>query len=229
MAEFSIISDSMPNPPFLDAAAGNFAEKSFLFATLHAIRLHFYKLLGIQIELSFSDYIKQQWKINNMVTYPRSYVSLTSFEVMRDRTNGRSMRTGGIAAKKAELNNATGNYLKSAKVFPVKIGLELHHFDSDMNRAIFMVENLATISAMGGFSFSVAIQDRFEYQAKVTFEDSISLPIVELSNDSDPGSIELTLPFSVETYVGKIEDIARAFVLTGSNERESANISVSNK
>jgi hypothetical protein len=93
-------------------------------------------------ELSFSDYIKQQWKANNKASYPRSYVSLTSFEVLRDRGNTRAVRTGGVAARKAEQANATGNYLKSAKVFPIKLGMELHYFDSDMNRAIFMVEKI---------------------------------------------------------------------------------------
>lgn len=229
MSDFKLTSSSeiLPKPPFVNPEEKNFADKSFLLAVLYAIRLNFYKLLDLKnIELSFSDYIKQQWKLNNKVEYPRSYVSLSSIEILRDRGNNRAIRHAGMNALRESVNNSTGNYLKQAKTFPVKLSMELHFFESDMHKAIFMLENIAVVTAMGGFSFTVIIQDKFEYQARVIFEDNLSLPIVDLSNDSDPGSIELTFPFTVETYIGKIEDTARAYVLTNSNLRNSVNLRI---
>lgn len=223
--EFTVSTEKFSSTPFIGANSGEFSQKSFLLATLHSIRLQLHELLGLTVEFSFSDYIKHQWKLNKEIRYPRSYVALNSFEVLRDRINNRAMRVGGITAKTPELNNATGNYLKQAKVFPIRLVFDLHYFDSDINNALTFVENLSVLSAIGGFSFEVTVQEKFEFQTRLVFDENISIPKLEFSNDSDPNSMEVTVSFTVDTYVGRVEDIARAFVLTDSETLQKPKLS----
>lgn len=214
MGEFSILS----GPARIGALEENKkdVDKSFILATLQAIKLQLYKLLNIQVEMSFSDYVKQQWKLNNRTDYPRSYITITSFELIKDRVNNRAFRTGGITAQTVEVS-ATGNYLKSIKVAPIRISFELHYFDSDISRAMLFIENLLMISALGGFSFSVSVQDLFDFQTKASFDENISLQQVMLSDDANPGSTEIVSNFTLESYAGIVDDTPRAFVLNSTN------------
>lgn len=214
MGNFSIITPKAIETAFSDPKAGAFAEQSFIFAILTGIRLHLFKALGVKIELSFSDYVKQQWKLNKLAVYPRSYLSLTSFEIQRDRRNSMAVKTLGVSNSLRGANNETGNYLKKAKVFPVKLSMEFHYFDSDMDRTIFFVENLATLIAANSLNFILQIQDKFEHHVRIVFDDSLSIPVLQYSNDTDPNSIEISCNLTVDTFIGIIEDQARAYDLT---------------
>ena len=225
MSEFSVDPVIFNKAPFLDTSEG-FSDRSFLQATLQAIKMYVFKTLGVVCEYSFSDYVKQQWKVEKKVAYPRAYISMTALEVQQDRGNNRALRTAGIPAKAVAVNDATSNYIKSAKIFPVKITLELHYFESDMSRLLAIAETLAVLSAMNAIVIPITVQEAFEFQAKCDLDPNIALPQIEHSNDSDPGSGEVTVTLTVSSYIGKIEDVARAYDLTSSKERSNANINV---
>lgn len=225
MSNFSYTSNDDTFSTFLHKDPLSFSNNSFIYASLTALRLQFFKLLNVKLELSFSDYIKSQWKVNKETTYPRGYISLASFDILKDRINARTMRGSGIHERERTVEK-TGNYLKQAKVFPVKLAMELHYFESDMDRAIFFTENLAVLMAMGGFTFTVTVQDAFEHQIRLIFDDSISIPQLLLQNDTDPGSIEIVSNFSIDTYVGKIDVTPRAYSLSNSETHSKPNIKV---
>ena len=226
MSAFSVDTKILNSAPFIDASEG-FSDRSFLLATLHAVRMYLFKTLNVKCEFSFSDYVKQQWKIKGMTQYPRAYISMGAIEVQRDRINNRAARTAGVvSSKNLNINDATSNYIKSAKIFPIKISLELHYFESDMDRLLEAVENIAVISALRTFTIPITVHDTFEFQANCEIDDSITIPQIEQGNDSDPGSGELTVNLTITSYVGKVEEVARAFDLTASKERSDANINV---
>lgn len=203
-------------PIFKNFKAGEYADQSFLMATLHAVLLNFKQVLNISPEISLTDYVKSQWKLHKNISYPRSYLALNNFEVLRDRCNTLAVRQNGFKSLKVQ---ETGNQVAIAKTFPVQLSLELHYFDSDMNRAIMFLENLAILSSSHSFVFSICVQDQFEFQSKIAFTDSISIPTLDLGNDSDPGSIELVFSFTVDSYIGKVEKTTRAFDLAGATTR----------
>lgn len=227
MSDFSIQLDTARETQYSNPKAGNFAEKSFVYAILTGIRLNLFKLLNVKVELSFSDYIKQQWKLNKTLEYPRSYLALTSFEVQRDRRNNLAMKASGLSNGNRSANNETGNYIKRAKTYPVKMSFEFHYFDSDMDRSIFFVENLAALIASNSFSFTLIIQEKFEHQIRIFFDDAISIPLLQYSNDTDPNSIEITTNLYVDTFVGIIEDGARVFDLGANETYQGATVQIS--
>lgn len=225
MSDFSIQLNSRESS-YNNPKAGNFAEKSFVYAILTGIKLNLFKLLGVKVELSFSDYIKQQWKLNKTLEYPRSYLALTSFEVQRDRRNNLAMKASGLTNSHRSANNETGNYIKKAKTYPVKMSFEFHYFDSDMDRSIFFVENLAALIASNSFCFTLVIQEKFEHQLRIFFDDSITIPLLQYSNDTDPNSIEITTNLYVDTFVGIIEDGARVFDISSEDAYQGARINL---
>ena len=226
MSAFSVDTKILNSAPFIDASEG-FSDRSFLLATLHAVRMYLFKVLNVSCEFGFSDYVKQQWKANGYAKYPRAYISMGALEVQRDRINNRAARTAGVvSSKNLDVNDSTSNYIKSAKVFPVKISLELHYFENDMDRLLEAIENIAVISALRTFTIPITVHDTFDFQANCEIDDNITIPQIEHGNDSNPGSGELTINLTISSYVGKIEEVARAFDLTASKERSQANIKV---
>lgn len=211
----------------VDEGKGVKSSRSFMVGTLMGVATVLQHHLGLdhKVEFSVSDFIKQQWAANNMKTYPRSYLAIRSLRINRT-TNGFATRRHGLT----EIGNegATGNYLDEIKAWPVTYNLEFNYFESDMDRAMRLVEDLAILNASGSLAIELMFGEKFKTMTRLEFEEDITLPELNLSDDQNPASCQITTTLTINSYVGLFDKVARAVEVVGDEERGAkVNINVS--
>lgn len=199
---------------------------SFISITMRAVLKVIEQHLNLagRVEYSFSDNVKQVFKLKNLVSYPRASINVTSMELTRE-LNAKSSQSGGYASLK-DAKSRTGNAIKMVAIHPVKMNFEFHYFDDDTTRMMEVMELLGLMAATRTASYQLKIGDSHLHQSRLDFEDTISIPSFELSNDSNPESCELTIAFSVNTFIGSLFDIARNLDLTVQEDAGAAKINI---
>lgn len=173
---------------------------------LHGVRTVLENELGITpILIATEDTIKAEYKRRGHAEYPYAHIELNEVMGVRDQTSNRTMQRLGA---RVGLNGATHATTRRAYLFPITIGVALKYCSSDPLDYITMAETLAVLSMLGGISFTMRLNEDFDFQVRIEFPDSESIPIASREDAQTPGGVEIECALIVHTVVGFFRDIA---------------------
>lgn len=183
--------------------ADAWTKNSFLVPVLYGIRALFQQALNVKdpIDYMFSDALKQTIDLRETFVYPRMFFQVTGIRKAKERISGFSKMRTGIHAKTGE-----GESVKHCTSFPVDLSIEFHYQHSDSFQMLQMMEALIVLTFSQTLGFDMVIQNAFEHQVKLQFQDDLTVSQFEIESSANPGTSELVLPFTVYTHIGFITD-----------------------
>lgn len=183
--------------------------KSGLLRTgLHGVRKVLKAELGVDFPLTLDDKVKAQLKNDGNMSYPYGWLVPSDAQAVKDQVSGRAVQRTGM---RVGTYGATRNTSRVGFIFPVRIGVELHYFDDNADRALHITEALLLISAFTNLNFDVKYGKDFILNTRIEVPDSATIPIADTGDTTKPGAVELTMPLIIHTYAGFFHDVASVY------------------
>lgn len=192
-----------------DLLGGTQTKNTPLIATLYGVRKSLAANLGLStVRLVTHDNQKRILSTEAKSKYPYGYMRIRSLRIIKDRTNVQAIRRHGAVSSVKLGQEIT---IDKGYLFPASLAMELTFVSDDIFDVLHLTEKLAIISAYNGFTFGLTLPElENEFFVAVKFEsDDFSIPDSVLQDEQNPASMELTFPFTVETHLGIVKQVAK--------------------
>lgn len=180
-----------------------YTKNSFLIPTLDGVREMFRRMLGLErvVEYKFTDALKRGLETKEKTQYPRVFFMIQAMRRLPERQNSMAMARSGLHAPSPQ-----GEGVKEAKLFPIELSMEFHYQDTDAMRMFQMAESLSLLGSTKTLGFRLNLDDAFETDVSLKFEDTVAVTEFELESPVDPETSEIVLGMTLNSYVGFITD-----------------------
>jgi len=138
-------------------------------------------------------------------TYPYAYIALSDMQADRTKLAGRNIRRNGFLVGTARAADAT---TQKGYIFPLKVSFELKYIDDDPYRVLVFAETFAILSASSNLTFGMRIAEELELHSTIVVPESITIPIADTGNTTEPGGQEVSVALILETYGGFVRDVS---------------------
>lgn len=140
------------------------------------------------------------------LSYPYSALVLSDIMSVRDQASTQALRRIG-AKLGGGLDDLTRATTLIGHIYPQKIGASLKYFDNEPLRALLFASSCCILSQHGGVSFSCKIAGS-EYQGRVEFPESTSVPLADTGNANEPSAIMCEVSLVIHCYSGIVSDVS---------------------
>lgn len=140
-------------------------------------------------------------------SYPYGWFRISSFEIQRDMQPNKTLRRHGSTMTLDDLTNAT---VSKGYLFPTLLNVEMRYINNDPIETLMLIEKVAVLGAVDGFSFKVNMPGAPEWTVGVQLsEGPVDVPQSELENEADAAAFDLSLNFTIRTRVGVIKSVPK--------------------
>lgn len=181
-------------------------KSSILMSALSGARTVLERELGLSnILLSTNESVKRELAKRGHNTYPYAYMALSDMQADRSRLAGRTIRRNGVLLGTAGATHATTH---KGYIFPLKVSFEFKYIDDDPYRTLYVAETFALLSIASNLTFSMLVAGELELQSTIAVPESITIPIADTGNTTEPGGQEISIALVMDTYGGFIRDVS---------------------
>lgn len=191
------------------ALVQDLAKDNLLYVAMQGCRAVLEKQLSIKsvifsLSASVRAELKRRAKTDDALSFPYSYIALTSLGSIRDTQNNYAVKKHGNRF------NTPGERATTTKgyTYPITLGLEFHYIDSDPMRLLSVAQALMLLSVTDGLTFDVNIGNLFTFVVRLEIPTETTLNIEEPGDPSLPGASDLTVQIVMHTTIGFFRDVS---------------------
>lgn len=191
-----------------DLLGATLNKSSPLIATLDGVNKALSKGLSLRaIKLITHDNQKRILRTDANKQYPYGYTRLRSLRILKDRINPKLIRRHGSSTN---IDFAREITIDKGFMFPSALSMEFTFVSDDILDVLQLTEKLAIIASYDGFTFQLDLPAVGEFFVSIRFDsDDFAVPDTAIDNEEDPQAMELTFPFTVETHIGIVKQVAK--------------------
>lgn len=191
------------------ALVQDLSKDNLLYIALQGCRAVLEKQLSIKsvifsLSSSVRAELRRRAKTEDALSFPYSYITLTSLGAIRDTQNNYAVKKHGNRF------NTPGARATTTKgyTYPITLGLEFHYIDSDPMRLLSVAQALMMLSVTDGLTFDVNIGNLFTFVVRLEIPQETTLNIEEPGDPSFPGASDLTVQIVMHTTIGFFRDVS---------------------
>jgi hypothetical protein len=187
----------------------NSSIKGSLEVTLQGYRAMLERQLGLKdVEMCLNDTQRKEFlrKRQEKPSYPYSYVMIQDLRAQKDTANGHSVARNGWVVPNSDVTSST---TVKSYMWPVALGTELHVIENKPAAIMKMAEQMIVLSMTNALNFSIELMPGVKTMVRAEIPDTVSIPLSEADNTSNPGASEITLAIALYSWIGFAQDVNR--------------------
>lgn len=138
--------------------------------------------------------------------YPYAYFSIADLGLNTERQNPKTINRNSMTTFLSDLTNSS---VSKAFLFPSVIQIEFHYVTNDLPSAILFAERAMILTSTGKLNIE-AEHEGVRWLVGITSDSkSVPFPRSDKDNEEDPEGMDLTIQFTLNSYVGRTKDVAK--------------------
>lgn len=179
-----------------------------LQVTLKGLRAVINQHIGIpSIQVMTNERAREALNRKGKAQFPYGWLNVQELRAWKENASGHNIARHGWFNPNSDVTNSTTT---KGYLWPVALGVELHAVYDDPEQALTVAEALMILSMTNGFNFKINLSPGMTVMVRCEVPDTISIPLAETDNQSNPDGIELTLGLVLYTWVGFFKSVPRA-------------------